>query len=174
MTTRLKSSLSRIAKEIKLLVFDFDGVFTDNRVLVLQDGTEGVFCNRSDGLGIGMVKKAGLIVMVISKERNPVVSARCRKLNIPCLQAIDDKSEALKSTAKKLGIPLRQVAYMGNDINDIECLEIVGLSSCVNDSHSKVLAVSLFKTQANGGCGAVRELCDFILMQKKIAKPLWK
>jgi len=174
MTTKQKSSLSRIAKEIKLLVFDFDGVFTDNQVLVLQDGTEGAFCNRSDGLGIEMVKKAGLKILVISKQINPVVRARCRKLNIPCLQACDDKSEALQAAAKKMGIPLRQVAYMGNDINDIECLEIVGLSSCVNDSHPKVLAISLYTTKANGGYGAVRELCDFILMQKKIAKSLWK
>lgn len=107
MTSRLKSSISQIAKEIKLIVFDFDGVFIDNRVLVLQDGTEGVFCNRSDGLGIELAKRAGLKVLVISKEKNPVVSACCRKLNIPCLQACNNKSEALKATSKKQGIPLR-------------------------------------------------------------------
>ena len=125
------------AKQIQMIVFDFDGVFTDNRVLVLQDGTEGVFCSRADGFGLGAAKKLGIRLLVISTEKNPVVGARCKKLNIPYIQGCDNKSQILQMEANKLGISLDNIAYLGNDINDIECLEIVGLPACVSDSFRK-------------------------------------
>jgi YrbI family 3-deoxy-D-manno-octulosonate 8-phosphate phosphatase len=161
-----KDSLREIVKQIKLIVFDFDGVFTDNRVLVLQDGSEGVFCNRADGFGIEAVKKHGIDVLVISKEKNPVVSARCKKLNLPCIQGSDNKSEVLIQEASKLGISLENVAYIGNDINDLECLKIVGLPACVSDSHPEVIKASLYVTKTKGGYGAVREFCDYIVKVK--------
>src|SRR6185369_656326 len=76
---------------IKLLVLDFDGVMTDNRVLVSEHGQEAVFCDRGDGLGIGLVKQSGVQVLVISKEKNPVVAARCNKLGVECIQGCDNK-----------------------------------------------------------------------------------
>src|SRR3989304_2148565 len=100
--------LRRIAGQIKLVVFDFDGVFTDNRVLVLQDGSEGVFCSRADGFGIEAVRGLGINLLVISKEKNPVVSARCQKLNLTCIQGWDNKAEILKYEAIKLGISLNE------------------------------------------------------------------
>jgi len=132
--------VSALARQVQMIVFDFDGVFTDNRVLVLQDGSEGVFCTRADGFGLEAVRKLGIHLMVLSKEKNPVVSARCRKLKLPCIQGIDNKSEVLIQEADNLGIPLENIAYMGNDINDLECLRLIGLPACVSDSFPDVIA----------------------------------
>lgn len=149
-----------------MIVFDFDGVFTDNRVLVFQDGSEAVFCSRSDGFGLEAARKLGIHLLVLSKEKNPVVTTRCRKLNIPCIQGCDNKAEVLGQEVNKLGISLRDVAYMGNDINDLECLKIVGFPVCVLDSHPDVMSASLYVTQTKGGYGAVREFCDYIVKVK--------
>jgi YrbI family 3-deoxy-D-manno-octulosonate 8-phosphate phosphatase len=151
-----------IARRIRLIVFDFDGVFTDNRVLVLEDGTEGVVCSRADGFGLDAVRRHGIELLVLSKEQNPVVGARCRKLRLRCIQGCDGKLEKLRSEARSLGIPLDQVAYMGNDVNDIECLQIVGLPVCVADAYPAVKDMSRMVTTAPGGHGAVREFCDYI------------
>lgn len=158
----MHDKIIELAGRLQMMVFDFDGVFTDNRVLVLEDGTEGVFCSRADGFGLEAVRKLGIELAVLSKERNPVVSARCKKLNLPCIQACDTKAEVLRSETEKLGIPLSDVAYMGNDINDLECLKIVGFPVCVADSYPEVLAVASYVTKAGGGHGAVREFCDFV------------
>ena len=151
------------AKQIQMIVFDFDGVFTDNRVLTMQDGTEAVFCWRGDGLGIAAVKSLGINVLVLSTETNPVVSERCRKLEIPCIQACKDKSEALKREVDKFGMSLEYVAYMGNDINDLGCLRMVGVPVCVADAHPDVIMASSYVTNNRGGYGAVREFCDYIV-----------
>ena len=161
------SGFYALIREIEMAVFDFDGVFTDNRVLVLQDGTEGVFCSRADGFGLGAAQKLGIRLLVISTEKNPVVGARCKKLNIPYIQGCDNKSQILQMEASKLGISLNNSAYLGNDINDIECLEIVGFPACVSDSYSEVIAVSKYVTKAKGGYGAVREFCDLIVNVKE-------
>lgn len=147
---------------LKMIVFDFDGVFTDNRVLVLQDGTEGVLCTRADGFGLDAVRRLGIKLMVISTEKNSVVSARCRKLNLACIHGCDNKSEALRLEAGKSGISLEDIAYMGNDINDLECLRMVGLPVCVADAYPEVMKASIHVTKARGGHGAVREFCDFV------------
>ena len=161
-----KINLDKIRTKIKLVVFDFDGVFTDNRVLTLQDGTEGVLCNRSDGFGIARLKDKNIQYLVLSKERNPVVGARCQKLRIPCIQAVDDKLKIVRQEARKLGIGLEQVAYLGNDINDVECLQNVGFSAAVADSYPPVLKHAQYITKLPGGYGAVREFCDFLVGDK--------
>lgn len=161
-----KKLVSKLVKQIQMIVFDFDGVFTDNRVLVLQDGSEGVFCSRADGFGIEAVRRLGIHLLVLSKEKNPVISARCQKLNLPCIQECDNKSEVLRHEVNRLEIPLKNVAYIGNDINDLECLKIVGLPACVLDSHPGVIAASLYVTKTKGGYGAVREFCDYIVSVK--------
>jgi len=155
-----------LAKRIKLIVFDFDGVFTDNRVLTMQDGSEGVFCNRGDGWGISLLKKAGLELVVISTEKNPVVKARCKKLGLVCIHGCKSKLEALKQAAMRLNISLRETAYVGNDINDLECLSSVYLPIGVADSHPGIIKALKFMTKCKGGEGAVRELCDLILETK--------
>src|SRR5262245_59877827 len=150
-------------RAVSLLVFDFDGVMTDNRVLVMQDGTEGVFCNRSDGLGIGMLRDAGLSMLVLSKEANPVVAARCRKLKLDCRQGIDDKLAELKAIIKDRGLTADHVAYVGNDLNDLPCMSHVGLPLAVADAYPAVKSAARAVTTAAGGHGAVREICDWFL-----------
>lgn len=156
--------------KIRLLVLDFDGVMTDNTVLVLEDGREAVSCSRSDGLGIEMLRKSGFEIIVISKESNPVVSARCRKLQIECIQGVDDKLTILSRYVKDRGLHWDEVAYVGNDINDLPCLEAVGLPIAVKDSYPEVLKAARYKTKALGGRGAVREVCDKIRLAQAKGK----
>lgn len=157
------------ARDIHLLIFDFDGVMTDNRVLVMQDGTEGATCNRSDGLGIGLLKEGiatngwNLSMMVMSKEKNPVVGKRCEKLKLECRQGIDDKLSELHRVLQERGITLEQVAYVGNDINDLACMRVVGLPIAVGDAYPPILAVAKGVTTKLGGHGAVREVCDWFI-----------
>ncbi len=153
-------------KKVRLVVFDFDGVFTDNRVLVFSDGTEAVFCSRADGLGLGRLKQAGLESLVLSSEKNPVVGARCRKLGIPYIQDADPKFATLKRELKKRSISLSEVCYVGNDINDRECLEAVGFPVCVADADSEVKKLAKLVLSRPGGHGAVRELCDHFWNQR--------
>lgn len=161
-----KPSLKQLLRRVELIVFDFDGVFTDNQVLVLEDGREAVSCNRSDGLGIGEAHRHGLQTLVISKEQNPVVTARCRKLNVDCRQGIDGKLAVLRSEAKRRGVALDAVAYMGNDINDLECMREVGLPVCVQDGFPDVKKAAMYTTRKTGGHGAVREFIDLVLGAK--------
>ncbi len=148
---------------IQLLVFDFDGVWSNNQVLVMQDGTEGVLCNRSDGLGLEMLRKNGMAMMVLSKEANPVVAARCRKVKIECLQGIDDKLTELRRISTERSVPLSAIAYVGNDLNDVECMKAVGLPIAVADAFPQALAAAAVITSRPGGNGAVREVCEWFL-----------
>jgi 3-deoxy-D-manno-octulosonate 8-phosphate phosphatase (KDO 8-P phosphatase) len=147
-------------RAIKLVAFDFDGVFTDNMVYVSQDGAESVRCFRGDGLGLARLAKGGITAAIISTETNPVVTARSRKLGIRCVQGCADKCAALKELASELGVPLAQTAFVGNDINDLACLRAVGLPIVVQDAHPSVLPAAAYLTKAPGGHGAVREVCD--------------
>ena len=147
-------------RAIRLVAFDFDGVFTDNMVYVSQDGTESVRCFRGDGLGLSRLAKAGIATAIISTEANPVVTARSRKLGIRCVQGCADKFATLKELAKELRLSKKQIAFVGNDINDLECLRAVGLPIVVHDAHPDTLPVAAYRTNAPGGHGAVREVCD--------------
>lgn len=164
-----KASLSRLIRNIRLVAFDFDGVFTDNAVYVMQDGSEAVRCHRGDGFGLRKLEQAGIKTIIISTETNPVVSARSRKLKIDCLQSCENKRLALESICEKMGISLDQVAYVGNDINDLECLSIVGLPIVVQDAHPDVIGLARFRTEKPGGHGAVREICD--MFEKALRNP---
>ncbi|NKB25906.1 MAG: HAD hydrolase family protein [Kiritimatiellae bacterium] len=148
---------------IKLLVLDFDGVMTDNRVLVDQDGRETVLCHRGDGFGITQLKKKGVLIIVLSAEPNPVVSARCRKLGVQCFQDQQDKIGTLKQFAEEHHLGPDQIAYVGNDLNDIPCLEWVKFSVAVADAMPAVLGKARHVTSKMGGYGAVREVCDWVL-----------
>lgn len=161
------SSQKKFPLNIDLLVFDFDGVMTDNRVLVFEDGQEAVMCNRSDGLGIDMLKKSGVRVIVVSTEKNRVVAARCNKLGIEYHQGVDDKSEVVKSEAIKYGGTLEKTIYVGNDVNDLPAIEIVGYSIGVADSHHEILKNVDLILNSKGGNGAVREVADLILKAEK-------
>jgi YrbI family 3-deoxy-D-manno-octulosonate 8-phosphate phosphatase len=144
----------------RLVVFDFDGVMTDNRVWVGEGGAELVACNRSDGLGLAMLRGLGLDLFVLSTEANPVVGSRCRKLALPYEQGVRDKADRLRTLLRERGIAPSDVIYVGNDINDLDCMRLVGCGVAVADAHPDVRrAADLTLTRA-GGHGAVRELCD--------------
>ncbi len=148
---------------IRLLVLDFDGVLTDNRVLVTEDGKEAVMCSRADGLGLERLRGKRIEVIVISKEKNPVVAARCRKLGIECVQGEDYKLGELKRKAESAKRKAEEIAYVGNDVNDLECMRWVGLPIAVADAVPEVLAIAKWVTAKPGGQGAVREVCDHLL-----------
>ena len=151
-----------LPKPVGAVVFDFDGVFTDNRVLTLHDGQEGVLCDRSDGLGIGMLKATGLPVFVLSKEVNPVVAARCRKLKLEFRQGIEEKVPVLREWLRERGIDPANAVYVGNDINDLGCLGLVGCGVAVADAYPEAKAAAKFILSKPGGMGAVREICDLV------------
>jgi N-acylneuraminate cytidylyltransferase len=153
-------------EKILLLVIDFDGVMTDNRVLVDQDGKEAVLCHRGDGWGIARLKESGVEVIVLSTETNPVVAARCHKLGIDYVQGLDNKIAALKSIAEEHSLQPEQIAYMGNDVNDLDCMHWVGVPIAVADALLEVKAVSRLITTRPGGRGAVRELANWIIAAK--------
>jgi YrbI family 3-deoxy-D-manno-octulosonate 8-phosphate phosphatase len=160
---------------IAAVAFDFDGVFTDNKVLVFQDGQEAVFCDRGDGLGLEQLKRLNIPMLVISKEENPVVVARCRKLKINCLHNISDKLSVLNTWLQKNNLNPSQVIYVGNDVNDIKYLQAVGCGVVVSDAHTMVKAYAKIILSSNGGSGAIRELCDLILegsSEKNILNPV--
>ena len=152
--------IEEVIRRIRLVAFDFDGVFTDNMVYVFEDGSEAVRCFRSDGIGLQKLAQLGIKTVIISTEANPVVSARARKLNIDCVQNCQDKRGALEDIAAKIGISLDQVAFVGNDVNDLPCLTCVALPIVVQDAHPDVVPVARYQTRNPGGQGAVREVCD--------------
>lgn len=155
--------LRRLPETISALILDFDGVFTDNHVIVFQDGREAVLCDRSDGWGIGQLKKSGLPILVLSTETNPVVQARCEKLEIPCLQGIQYKWETLERWLRERNLDPSQVVYIGNDTNDLQCMAHVGCSVAVADAYPEVTNQADLVLEHPGGNGAVREICDSIL-----------
>jgi len=148
---------------MQLVVFDFDGVFTDNRVYVFEDGREAVCCSRGDGLGIGLLRRGGIEAVVLSSETNPVVSRRAAKLQISCRQGCTDKLAMLHELAAERSVPLARVAYVGNDVNDAGCLQAAGWAVVVRDAHPDVVTLADYRTSARGGQGAVREVCDLLL-----------
>ena len=161
-----QASLQATLQAIRLVVFDFDGVFTDNTVYVSQDGTESVRCWRSDGLGLTRLTQSGVETAIVSTETNPVVAVRSRKLAMRCIHGCADKLAAVRDLARELSVTLDQVAFVGNDINDVSCLEAVGLPIVVQDAHADVLDRAAYRTRAPGGRGAVREVCDLIVASR--------
>jgi YrbI family 3-deoxy-D-manno-octulosonate 8-phosphate phosphatase len=148
---------------IELVAFDFDGVFTDNTVLVTERGEEAVRCWRSDGLGLSRLAQSGVKACIISTERNPVVSARAAKLQLPVRQAVEDKAEAVREACAEHGVPLERTMFVGNDINDIPAFRLVGAAVAVADAYPEVDPFIWFRTERPGGYGAVREVCDLIV-----------
>lgn len=165
----LQTTRRSLPDSLQALVLDFDGVFTDNRVLVIEDGREAVLCDRSDGSGIVRLKESGLPILILSTERNPVVRARSEKLGLPCLQGQVDKGRALRNWLDENHFDPACVAYVGNDLNDLDCMHMVGYVIAPADAYPEVLAVADLVLKHAGGHGALRELSDLILARKKYA-----
>ncbi len=162
---RLKNvdELSKLdIKNIKIIFFDFDGVFTDNKVLVSENGQESVFCSRADGIGLKKLNNLGFKLFVISTEKNKVVKERCRKLNIECFNGVENKAIKIKEILSFNNLKKENALFLGNDINDIEAFKVVGLKITVFDRIKSIDPYIDFVTNKSGGNGAVREVCDKI------------
>lgn len=156
-------------RDIKLLALDFDGTLTDGYVYVDENGKETVRCSRKDGLGIELLKAIGVDVIVLSKETNKVVESRCLKLGITCVHSLSNgqaKKEKLQEEMHNRNLSPYQVAFMGDDINDLEAVQFVGIGIVVADGHTSLKYIANYVTSRAGGSHAVREICDLILLAK--------
>jgi YrbI family 3-deoxy-D-manno-octulosonate 8-phosphate phosphatase len=149
--------------DVDAVVLDFDGTQTDDRVLIDADGREIVAVHRGDGLGVAHLRKAGLELLILSTEQNPVVAARAHKLRIPVLHGIDRKDLALKQWCEERGLAPERVLYVGNDVNDLPCFHLVGWPVAVASAHDSVRAAARAVTATPGGEGAVREIASWLL-----------
>ncbi|MEU1827538.1 HAD hydrolase family protein, partial [Streptomyces abikoensis] len=149
--------------DIDAVVLDFDGTQTDDRVLIDADGRELVAVHRGDGLGVAALRRAGLAVLILSTETNPVVAARGRKLGVPVIHGSRRKDVSLKQWCEEHGVDPQRVLYAGNDVNDLPCLGLVGWPVAVADAHGVVRAAARAVTAAPGGRGAVREIATWLL-----------
>jgi N-acylneuraminate cytidylyltransferase len=163
MTSTNKIPSRQTLSQIKAVVFDFDGVFTDNRVIVSTTGEEFVVCDRGDGMGTNLLAAAGIKMLILSKEKNGVVTSRGKKLNIDVIQGCDNKLPELIKWLQKNNVDAKQAAYIGNDINDLECLSHVEVAVIPADAHHSVIETATWILQHNGGRGAIREFADVLL-----------
>jgi YrbI family 3-deoxy-D-manno-octulosonate 8-phosphate phosphatase len=145
------------------LVTDFDGVHTDDRATVRDDGTESVTVSRADGHGVKLLRQAGLPMLILSTETNPVVARRAAKLGVDCVHGVDDKGLALRGWLADRGLDPARTAYVGNDVQDLPCMEVVGFPIAVSGAHPDVIGRAVYVTRRPGGRGAVREVAELIL-----------
>lgn len=144
-------------------MLDFDGVLTNDLVTTSSEGFESVVCSRSDGFGIEMLREAGTRIMVLSREDNVVVKVRCEKLRVEVIHGIKSKLNVLQKWSNEQGIPLSQICYVGNDINDLECIRAVGLGLALRDSQRVVKRSASLVIPRLGGNGAIRLLADSLI-----------
>jgi len=154
-----------IPETIKLVIFDFDGVVTDNRVWTDQDGRESVAAYRSDSLHIKTLREKGIETMILSSEPNSVVQARAKKMGVEAIHGVgmQDKGRVMREVLEQKKLNAENVVYVGNDLNDLPCFEIAGWNVAVADAYPEVVRAADFVLTKNGGYGAVRELCELIL-----------
>lgn len=159
-----KPSLANKLKKIKAFVMDVDGVLTDAGMYYSEKGDELKKFNTRDAQGIELLLKNGFLVAIITKEKTKLVERRAKKMRIKdVFQGVENKLSCLEEFASANGLTLDEVAYIGDDINDLDVLKSVGLSITVNDAADKIKKVSDYVTKANGGHGAVREVCELFL-----------
>jgi N-acylneuraminate cytidylyltransferase len=149
--------------EVEAVITDFDGVHTDDRATVDQFGTESVRVSRTDGMGVARLRRAGLAFLIVSTERNPVVTARAAKLGVEVVGGASDKAAVVLDWLAGRGIEPARAVYVGNDVNDLPALEVVGWPVAVADARPEVLRAARLTLSMPGGAGAVREICDLVL-----------
>ncbi len=151
-------------EKISLILMDFDGVMTDDRVWVDENGREMVAAYRGDGMGISLVQQElGIEIIVVSKEKNPVVARRCEKLHLAYYQGIDNKTTVIDAILAERKLDKKEVVYIGNDINDLECFEKVGFRVAPADAYEVIKRAADLILNKSGGMGAVREFCDLVI-----------
>ena len=155
-------------EKIDLIICDFDGVITDNRVWVDQDGRESVAAYRSDSVRIKDLREVGIEVIILSSEVNRVVEARAKKMGVEAIHgiALHEKGQVMQETLARKNVGAENVVYVGNDLNDLPCFEIAGWTVAVADAYPEVIRAADFVLSKPGGHGALRELCDLILKQR--------
>jgi 3-deoxy-D-manno-octulosonate 8-phosphate phosphatase (KDO 8-P phosphatase) len=156
------SELQPLLERVRLAVFDFDGVFTDNRVWVNERGEETLAFSRSDGLGLRRLDEVGVLYLIVSMEQNPIVGARAAKLGVDCVQGAMDKLSVVRERTRELGVTMEETAFVGNDINDAECLRAVGCPVVPADAWPEVKPLAGWVLERAGGAGCVREFCDAV------------
>jgi len=149
--------------DVDAVVTDFDGVHTDDSALIDSDGDEHVTVSRADGMGVRLLREAGIEVLILSTETHPIVAARAAKLRVDVRHGVDDKAAALQEWAAAKRIPLERIAYAGNDINDLAAMALVGWPVAVPGAHESVLSAARVVLGHQGGSGAVRELAERVL-----------
>jgi 3-deoxy-D-manno-octulosonate 8-phosphate phosphatase (KDO 8-P phosphatase) len=160
--------VTRLA-DLRLVVFDFDGVFSDNRVWTNDRGEEGVACFRGDSLGLRRLDEVGVDYFILTSETNDAVPARARKIRSECIRGIEDKLPVLREQLERRGVSPEQTAYLGNDVNDAECLAAVGLPVVPADAWEEVMPLAKLVLTRDGGNGCVREFCDAVWNAKRAA-----
>ena len=151
-------------ENVDLVISDFDGVITDNRVWVNEDGMEFVAAYRSDSIGVQLLREIGVEVMILSSEPNRVVEARARKMGVHVIHGvgIHEKGRVMREILEERSIKAENVIYIGNDVNDLPCFEIAGWSVAVADAYPELIQAADFVLSKPGGHGALREVCDLI------------
>ena len=152
------ADLKERMKKIKLSIYDFDGVMTDNRVIIGQDGTESVVVHRGDGYGVSQIKKLPIEQVIVSTETNPVVRRRTEKLKIEIIHGVSDKKSTVLGYCKDKGYTMEEVMFIGNDLNDYDAMMAVGIKGAPADAEEEILAIADWISQAKGGHGVIREL----------------
>jgi YrbI family 3-deoxy-D-manno-octulosonate 8-phosphate phosphatase len=158
-----RSKLRTKSARPALLVFDFDGVLTDNHVWVFANGDEAVACNRSDGLAFDILRASNVRTLILTTERHSVVLARANKLRCEVLNAVRDKASALRRYCSEAGVALNDVMYVGNDTNDLAAMRLVGWAACPSDAHPEVRRHCRVVLQSRGGAGVAREIVEQVL-----------
>ena len=162
--TRPRKVSRKLLSQIRLFATDVDGVLTDGGMYYAESGDEWKKFNTRDGMGIKLLQRAGILTAIVTQERTKLVARRAEKLTIPELhQGVTDKLSCIREMAARHGLTLSQVAYIGDDINDLETLEAVGFSATPADGMPRVAAVVDYICQKKGGEGAVREIIEMIL-----------
>ena len=150
-------------EQIDAFIFDFDGVLTNNLVYIDENSNEAVRCSRSDGLAFDVLRKIEKPVYILSTEKNPVVSARAKKMQVPVIQGVGDKVLTLSRLAKDKSYTMSKLLYVGNDLNDYYAMKLCGFSACPIDSHKKIKKIATFVLNTEGGSGVVREPVEEII-----------
>jgi len=145
------------------IIFDFDGVLTDNRIYVDDAGREIVCCNRADGLAFDALRQTHVRVFILSTEGSPVVQSRAAKLKVLSYSGVTDKLSFIIKLAADHGFNLSRTLFVGNDLNDLEAMRACGASACPSDSHPSVVQIATFRLSSRGGSGVARELVERIL-----------
>lgn len=154
---------------IRLVVFDFDGVFSDNRVWTNDRGEETVACFRGDSQGLRRLDEVGVDYFILTSETNDAVLARARKIRAECIRGIEEKLPVLEGELERRGVSLAETAYLGNDVNDADCLAAVGVPVVPSDAWAEVVPLAKIVLTRAGGHGCVREFCDSVWHAKRAA-----